>query len=136
MFSVAGEPVAFDGFDKKELGMARKYMMDVKENLYALGFNDFNFFENESFKGRTEKVPKIIKEIDERAYYEKMFAFSDNAAELITLYCKNTSYEKGVNKKRLKMIQEIMLRKRCDVPNDLQFFEARIRRRYRSLGIK
>ena len=110
--------------------------MDVKEKLYSLGFNDFRIFENERFKDGTEKLTKDIKEIDDKTYYEKMFAFSNDAAELITLYCKNTSYEKGVNKKRLKMIQEILLRKRCDVPSDFQFFEARIRRRYRSLGIK
>lgn len=136
LFSAAGEPVTFAGFNKEEMEIARKHMMDVKENLYSLGFNDFKVFENETSKDKIGKSKNGMKDADEKAYYEEMFTFSNNTAELITLYCKNTSYKKGVNKKRLKMIQEILLRKGCDVSSDLQFFEGRIRRRYRSLGIK
>ena len=50
-----------------------------------------------------------MKDADEKAYYEEMFTFSNNTAELITLYCKNTSYKKGVNKKRLKITANISL---------------------------
>lgn len=135
LLTIVDDSVVFEGFDKKELDIVTDRMLDIKIKLDSLGFKKFSILENERIK--KQKISTVLErnDLDDEEYYNKLFSLSNDESELITLYCNNTDYEQGVNKKRLKLIHRILLEKGCSVTSVFDFFETRVRNRYRALGL-
>ena len=135
LLTIVDASVVFDGFDRKELDIVTDRMFDTKMKLDSLGFKNFSILENERIKKQKTSTVLERNGLNDEAYYNELFSLSNDESELITLYCNNTDYEQGVNKQRLKLIHNILLNKKCSVTSDFQFFETRVRKRYRALGL-
>jgi len=137
LLTTADESVSFSEFNSsvKRFNEIEKEQERITTQLVDLGFNKFNIFENERNMSiyKDKLLPR--KNLNDKTYYTKLFSFSNDFVELMTLYCVNTPYKEGMKYDKLQLIHKLLLQKTKATPNSYDWFFQRVKKRYQALGL-